>query len=254
MMNSIIQNKLLRKILIAAVWIGIWQAAYVYVGKEVLIVSPFATVRKIFELIFEADFIKTIIYSILRIMGGYLGGVIFGCVMAAVCFRIKVLHDFFSPLLSVARATPVASFIILALLWIKTGIVPMAIVFIMTFPAVWTNVYQGFENIDKKLLEMAEVFRFSVLKKVKMIIIPSVLPYFKAACVNSIGLSWKSGVAAEVIARPDFAIGTKLYDSKIYLETPELFAWTAIVIILSVIIEKVVVRLIGNGDVRDDKA
>ena len=66
-----------------------------------------------------------------------------------------------------------------------------------------------------------------------------------AGVCTAIGLAWKSGVAAEVLCLPKAAIGTQVYYSKIYLETPSLFAWTAVVIVLSMLLERIVRRLLG---------
>ena len=149
-------------------------------------------------------------------------------------------------MVSTVKATPVASFIILALLWIKTSYVPVFISFLMVMPVVWTNICQGIETADKSLLEAAEIFDMSPLKKVKYIYVPNCIPFFKSCAISGIGLAWKVGIAAEVICSPHFAIGSRLYESKIYLETPELFAWTAAVVILSIIIEKLTVKLLNT--------
>ena len=113
-------------------------------------------------------------------------------------------------------------------------------------PVVWTNICQGIETADKSLLEAAEIFDMPPLKKVKYIYVPNCIPFFKSCAISGIGLAWKAGIAAEVICSPHFAIGSRLYESKIYLETPELFAWTAAVVILSIIIEKLTVKLLNT--------
>ena len=158
---------------------------------------------------------------------------------------IPFAYDFFYPVISLVKAAPVVSFIILTLVWLKSGTVPAFISFLMVFPVVWTNVSEGIRRTDKKLLEMAKIFDFGRIKTVKNIYIPSVLPFFKTACVTGLSLAWKSGIAAEVICTPQLSIGKQLYNSKIYLETPELFAWTAVVVILSGIVEKLFVAVIN---------
>ena len=95
--------------------------------------------------------------------------------------------------------------------------------------------------MDRGLLEVAELYRFPMWRRLTRLYVPSVLPYFMAACKSSLGLAWKAGIAAEILATPDHSIGKELYFSKTYLETPTLFAWTLVVIVLSLFIEKLLV-------------
>lgn len=243
---STTSNDIFSKLIIAAVWIGIWQLAAIVINKEILIVSPFEVVKTLVHLASEFSFWQTISLSLIRIMEGWILAVVLGIAIAVIVYIIPLAYNFFYPIISIMKATPVASFIILALVWIKTGYVSVFASFVMVFPVVWGSIYEGIKNTDKELLEMSHVYNFSEVKKVKLIYIPSVMPYFISSCTTGIGLAWKSGIAAEVISTPEFSIGKQLNNSKVYLETPELFAWTVVIILLSVVIEKIFVRLINT--------
>lgn len=237
-------KKVLISLAVLLFWIGVWQAAFMFIDKEILIVSPFQVLQRLFELAQTAEFWKSIGSSFLRISSGYLLGVIFGTLLAVLTSSFEFLIRLFYPLISLVKATPVASFIILALVWIKKNGVPVFIVFLIVLPIVWANVSEAIKNTDKSLLEMAKVFRFGKLKTVKEIYVHSVLPYFAAGCTTALGLAWKSGVAAEVISLPQSSVGYHLYRSKITIETADLFAWTLVVIILSVLLEKLIAALL----------
>ena len=116
----------------------------------------------------------------------------------------------------------------------------------MVFPIVFSNVYQGIKNVDTSLLEMCKVYSISRKTTVKALYIPSVLPYFTSSLISSIGLGWKAGIAAEVLCTPLNSIGKAIFESKIYFEYVDLFAWTAMVILLSIIFEVVVTKLLKN--------
>ena len=73
-----------------------------------------------------------------------------------------------------------------------------------------------------------------------------VLPYFLSACRLSLGMCWKAGVAAEVIGVPSGSIGEKLYNAKIYLNTPDLFAWTIVIIVISFVFEKCFLGIVSR--------
>ena len=104
--------------------------------------------------------------------------------------------------------------------------------------------YNGLDRADKKLIEMAYVFRMSFARQLRAIYIPAAFPYLLTAVRLSLGMCWKAGIAAEVIGQPKNSIGSALYQAKILLSTHELFAWTLAIILLSVLIEKAALLLI----------
>ena len=116
----------------------------------------------------------------------------------------------------------------------------------MVFPPVYLNVLEGIRQTDRKLLEMAKVFRVPLWRRVTGIYLPAVLPYFRTAASLGLGLCWKAGVAAEVIGLPVGSIGEQLYNAKVYFLTPELFAWTAVIVAVSVVFEKLFLCLVDG--------
>lgn len=226
------------KILAVVFWIGIWQISSMLVGKEVLVSSPMAVIKIFGELVGNKPFWLSILSSLLRIVIGFGGAVLVGTLLAVITCTINGVYHLFYPLISVIKATPVASFIILALLWIKSTNVPIFIAFLMVLPIIWSNVSTGIKSTDPKLLEMAKVYNFGRIKTIRLIYIPQCMDYFYTACIMGIGFAWKAGIAAEVICTPKLSVGANLYNAKIYLETPQLFAWTIVVILMSIVFEK----------------
>ncbi len=164
-------------------------------------------------------------------------------VLASVTAFSKFAYSLFSPILTVIKATPIASFIILALLWIGRDTVPAFITFLIVLPIVWSSVYDSIVNVDVRYKEVGKVFGFNKWQTLRHIYLPSVFSSFMASLGTSAGIAWKAGVAAEVLCTPKYSIGTKLFEAKKYIETADLFAWTLVVIILSVIITKLLVYL-----------
>lgn len=214
------------------------------VQEEIFIVSPFQTLERIFALVKERAFWHTVGMSFLRIISGYALGVVFGVLFAFFMSVSKVLKELISPLIRLAKTVPVASFIILALLWLQKDYVPIFITFLIVLPIVTENVYEAIGQTPKIYLDVARVYKFGFFKTVKTVYFHSILPHFGAAAITALGLSWKSGVAAEVIAKPVLSIGYNLYKSKINIETADLFAWTAVVVALSVLLEKIIKRIL----------
>lgn len=226
------------------VWPFLWQLASDRLGHELLLVSPLRTVETLLELCMEREFWYSIGNSLFHCMSAFLLALAVGGLLAFLGWRMPLLHEFLMPPLSAMKATPVASFIILVLLWASSQAVSMVCAFVMVMPIVYANIYQGFCNIDQKLLEVGQAFALERGQYLKLIYVPSLKPYLLSACTVGIGFCWKSGVAAEVIGLPNHTIGMHLYNAKVYLETPELFAWTLTVVLLSVGIEKLLLRVL----------
>lgn len=237
-------KSLLWKIAAALFWVAAWAILSRCVGQELLVPSPAQVIVRLSQLLRETDFWRITAGSLLRIMCGYLAAVAAGVGLAVLTYAVPFLHALVSPLMGIIKATPVASFIILALVWLRGSHIPPFAAFLMVLPIVWGNVGEGLRNTDAKLLEMARVFRLGPWKTAWRIYAPSVLPYFMAGCTTGLGLAWKAGVAAEVLAMPRNSIGLQLYNAKVYLETTDLFAWTLVIIALSMLLEKLLVGLL----------
>lgn len=209
-----------------------------------LLPAPLEVFSRLAKLVMEGEFWRHIGSSLFRIMAGYLCALLIGFVLGAITARSKPLDALLSPAARVIRATPVASFIILLFVFLSKERIPAITSFLMVLPVVWSNVYEGINSTDTKLLEMAKVFRLSPAKTLRKIYLPSVFPFLLAAAKTGMGLAWKAGIAAEVMVSPASGIGAELYNAKIYLESADLFAWTAVIVIISMILEKLLMRLV----------
>ena len=227
-------------------WLGVWQLAAAAVGQELLLPGPAAVGRRLLELAAGAVFWQTALASLLRIFGGLLLGVALGALLAGLTAWVPLLDWVLTPAVNVVRATPVASFILLVYLWVERGRVPGLISALMVLPVVWGNVTRGIAETDPQLLELARAYGFGRGRTLRRIYIPSVLPYFASGCRTALGLAWKAGVAAEVLCQPQNAIGTQIYNTKYYLETPSLFAWTLVILLLSLTLEKLLSALLNR--------
>ncbi len=230
---------------VALFWLALWFIAAMITGQELLLPSPVVVAKRLWELAGTAEFYKITALSLLRVFGAIVVAIPLAVIMAVLCSIIKPLDKLLSPAITVIKSTPVASFIILALVWIGRDILPSFISLLMVFPVVFTNVREGINHTSKEQLTMAKVFAVPTNLKIKRIYFPSTLPYFLSATQTSIGLAWKAGIAAEVLAFSPDSIGKLLAESKNYLETVDLFAWTAVIIVLSLIIEIAIVKLLG---------
>ena len=243
------QTKKNRAGLLAAVvfWLAVWQAAAMLIGQEVFLVSPLQAAAVLVQLLPQADFWQRVLFSTGRILLGFVLGALVSVLLAVAAERSTWVETLLAPVMQLVKATPVASFIILALVWVSGSSLSVLISFLMVLPVLYGAVRTGIESADGQLLEMARVFRLSPGRRLRAIWLPAVLPAFRQGCSVALGVCWKSGVAAEVIGLPDGSIGDALYRAKITLSTGELFAWTFVIILLSAGFEKLFLALLDRA-------
>ena len=244
------KRKILQTALIALIYLAIWEAVSLLVGKELLLPSPLSTLSRLAVLLTQGETWFYAGLTLLRIMTGYAFGVLLGVLLAVLTARSAFAEALLSPLRAIVKASPVTSFILLALLWLSSDMVPLVISVLMVVPMVWTATAEAILQTDPRLVEMGRLFGLTRWQIVKKVFVPSVLPQFLAACTTSLGFAWKSGVAAEIIALPKQSIGYMLYQSKLRIETPDLFAWTLLIVALSMLLEWLLVR--GMRRIRHD--
>lgn len=230
-------------------WLLVWQLAAMalaaaYPHGRLLLASPLSALRRLGELAVTTAFWRAVGWSACRILGGFLLSCGTAAALAALAARYPRAEELLAPPVAAVKATPVASFIILALVWLDSGQLPLFIAFLMVFPTVYLNLLEGVRQTDRKLLEMARVFRVSPARRLTGIYLPQVLPYFRSAASLGLGLCWKAGIAAEVIGLPAGSMGERLYTAKIYYQTPDLFAWTAAIVAVSAAFERLFLKLV----------
>lgn len=247
-------KKLIRLTAPAAFWLGLWVLAAKLIDQPLFLPGPRLVFSTLMELASGRTFWVHVAVTFLRIVSGAALGILAGAALGVLTHFSRTLDVLLSPAVRVVRAAPVVSFIILVILWAGSDRVPAIICAMMVCPVVWEDLRAGLSSPGRDLLEMARSYGIGPLRRARYIYLPASLPYLKSGILSSLGLAWKSGVAAEVLCTPRRAVGTQVYYSKLYLETPALFAWTLVVVALSLLLEWAVRRALGEktgGDGRE---
>lgn len=241
--------KTVRKYVISPVfWLGAWQLAAWGVGRELLLPGPGAVVRSLISLAGTADFYLSAGATLWRVFLGLAWGTAAGTALAFLTHFFPWADAIASPAVRVVRATPVVSFILLVYLWVARSAIPWVIAGLMVLPVVWGALGAGLDSLDKQLLEFARAYRFTRFKTLRLVCLPALRPQFSAGLLTAFGLAWKSGVAAEVLCPPAYAIGSRIQQAKLGLETADLFAWTLAIVALSLALEKLLRQGLKRGD------
>ena len=241
-----VQNQKAAKFLAAFLALCLWQLAAVLVDNRLLLVGPLQVAGRLWQLLGMQTTWQALGYSFGRISLGFFLAFALALVLAAVSARFPLAEILLRPYVLAIQTVPVASFIVIALLWLSGRHLSIFISSLMVLPVLYANALQGFRAADRQLLEMAQVFRMPRFRRTRCIFLPALAPYLQSACHVALGLCWKAGVAAEVIAVTEKSVGGMLYDAKVYLEIPDLFSWTVLIVAVSLGFEKLFLALLDS--------
>lgn len=219
-------------------WIGVWWIAALYINKSWVLPTPWTAFSSLLTGIRQQFLFRAVLSSLCEVFKGYISAIVFGVLLAALTARSEIMHILFSPILTVIKATPIASFILILWVMVARNSVPAISVMLIVLPIVWANTEAGFAATDKGLSEMADCYGFSFFKKLWYIYLPSLYPYFKTAALTAMGMAWKAGIAAEVLCTPQGTVGTLIQHAKRDMQSADLFAWTFAVVAVCFAIEK----------------
>lgn len=240
------KNKRVRTGVIVLFWLLIWQAVTILIHNSILLAGPIDVGVELWKQLQTFDFYKTILLSLLRITSGFFLGLFVGIVLGMIAYFRPIVEELLSPIYSLLKSIPIASFVVLLLIWIGSKNLAVFVAFLVVFPNVYSHTIAGLRSTDKKLLEVAEVFQMNIWRKLLYLYVPAMLVFLISCIEVSIGMSFKSGVAAEVIGIPEFSFGEKLYMAKIHLNTAGAFAWTIVVILASFLMEKLILHCLND--------
>jgi len=231
----------------AASWLaalGLWTLLALLIQNELLLPTPWAVLARLAELLCSGGFWLALFRSFLNIAAGFLASLLCALLLGSVAGRFLWAESLLQPYMTLCKTVPVASFILLAFLWVSGERLSILIAFLMALPVLYGNVLQGVRSADKALFEMAAVYRIGWGRRIRCLWLPQLTPWLHSGCGAALGLAWKAGVAAEVIAVARHSMGEGLYEAKLALDIPALFGWTAAIVAVSVLWEKLFMMLL----------
>ena len=229
---------------VAAFWLAVWAFAAALVAQPLILPGPGAVVVALLRLVCDANTWAILVGSGLRILGGLALAAVCGGVLAGVSVRSRTFARLVAPALSFVKATPVACVVVLLLIWLGSARVSIAAVFLMALPGVYFSLVEGLAQVDKPLEQM---FRLHGVRGWRLFFAHTwreVLPFVLSCARAVIGMSWKAGVAAELIDMATDTVGERIYQAKLLIETADLLAWTVLVVAASWACERVLVWLL----------
>ena len=215
----------------------LWWLGASIVDNSFLFPNVDETLLALVNLVTKPSFYLVVLLTTIRVLLGFLIGCVFGFVLAIICNKFSIVEALVAPIISIIKATPVASFIVLLWVMLSGDALSIFIGFLMVMPIIWQNTMDAYSSIDKNLLEVTEIFEFSSKKRFKILIFPTLKKLLYPAIITSAGLAWKAEIAAEIIAYTKKSIGQGINDAKYNMDTPTVFAWTLLIILFSILLE-----------------
>lgn len=215
------------------VYLLVWKLASLFIGRAIILPPPEEVFLRTLSLLAGGQAWGRILATALRALGGFGISLLLGILTGLAAGRIRLFREFSDPFLISIRSVPVLSLILLAIIWFPTELVPVFICFLVVYPVVAGAVAAGVRGVDPELLELARVYRKPPDVVLRQIILPSMAPYLLSGISTGLGLTWKSVVAAEILCMPRRGIGASMQDAQLQLDTPGLFAWTVVIVILA---------------------
>ena len=238
------KNKLIKVALPLLIWISVWQILSLIVSNEYLLPGIPSTITALGALLSEFTFYKAVLFSALRVLAGLILGIVLGIGIGVACKRFYYMDIIFAPVISIIKSTPVASFIVLLWVLMSGDALSVFIGFLMVLPLIWQSTVDSINSIDKDTMEVAKVFEFSMIRKIKLIYLPNLKRFLVPAVISATGLAWKAEIAAEIIAYTKKSIGQGINDAKYNMDTPTVFAWTIVIVTFSILLESVAKRML----------
>ena len=232
-------KEVLKKVGAALLALTFWEIAALLIHQRILLVTPVAVARRLCTIWRVEGFARAIWFSFYHIAGGFLLGLILGCLLAYLAAKHPVVETLLWPWMATIKSVPVASFVVICLIWLSARNLSVFISFLIVIPIIYQNVLEGLRAENREMQEGATVFQLPWRKRFRYIELPKLRPFLLSACRVTTGMAWKAGIAAEIIGVPNGSIGKMLYTAKIYLDTDDLLAWTVIIVVISVVAEKV---------------
>lgn len=233
---------------IVLAWLAVWEIADRMINNRVILSGPLHIILAFIEQLQKTDFWIICAASFLRITAGFLLSFAAGLLLAVLCYRSALLRDIISPIIVTLKIVPMISFVIMLLIWVGNQALTIYLSFLIVLPLIYTSTLAGLNAVDYHLIEISKEYQMSYWNRFLYVYRPALMPFLISSCRVALGMSWKSGIMAEVIGTPNPSIGREMYAAKTYLQTANLFAWTIVVVILSYIFEKIFLVILKKLD------
>ncbi|MDY5730817.1 MAG: ABC transporter permease subunit [Eubacteriales bacterium] len=236
-----------RKIISIAISLLLWQGLAMLWHNRILLVGPIEVVQQLLYLLGQTFYWQSLTNTNIRILLALFLAMLFGIVLAMLANSSKILETLLWPYVSAIKASPLASVVVLSIVWVGTVNLSVLSIFLIVFPIVYGNILEALRSVDPAVQQMLQLYKVPFWRRVRVLYVPHTMPFLLSTCKIAVGMAFKAGVAAELIGLPKHTVGSYLYEAKIYLSTADLFAWTFSIVLISMLAEKVLLYVLHRS-------
>lgn len=220
-----------------------WQLLSWQMAQPQLIPSFPDLIRALFRLVYSPGFLVSIGTTCLRACVGLLLSLAAASITAFLLNRSEAIRFLFMPWLSLLRSVPVISFILLALIFLNPEMIPLLIAFLTMYPLLTENLLKGLMNRRDSWKILARQFHLNAWNRLFQINYPQLKPYLFSGLASAVGFGWRAIIMGEVLSQCVDGIGKRMKEAQVFIDVPELIAWTLVAIVLSWLTDKLISRL-----------
>lgn len=220
-----------------------WQLLSWQMAQPQLIPSFPDLIRALFRLVYLPGFLVSIGTTCLRAYVGLLLSLAAASITAFLLNRSEGIRFLFMPWLSLLRSVPVISFILLALIFLNPEMIPLLIAFLTMYPLLTENLLKGLMNRRDSWKILARQFHLNAWNRLFQINYPQLKPYLFSGLASAVGFGWRAIIMGEVLSQCVDGIGKRMKEAQVFIDVPELIAWTLVAIVLSWLTDKLISRL-----------
>lgn len=220
-----------------------WQLLSWQMAQPQLIPSFPDLIRALFRLVYSPGFLVSIGTTCLRACAGLLLSLAAASITAFLLNRSEAIRFLFMPWLSLLRSVPVISFILLALIFLNPEMIPLLIAFLTMYPLLTENLLKGLMNRRDSWKMLARQFHLNAWNRLFQINYPQLRPYLFSGLASAVGFGWRAIIMGEVLSQCVDGIGKRMKEAQVFIDVPELIAWTLVAIVLSWLTDKLISRL-----------
>lgn len=220
-----------------------WQLLSWQMAQPQLIPSFPDLIRALLRLVYTPGFLVSIGTTCLRACVGLLLSLAAASITAFLLNRSEGIRLLFMPWLSLLRSVPVISFILLALIFLNPEMIPLLIAFLTMYPLLTENLLKGLMNRRDSWKILARQFHLNAWNRLFQINYPQLKPYLFSGLASAVGFGWRAIIMGEVLSQCVDGIGKRMKEAQVFIDVPELIAWTLVAIVLSWLTDKLISRL-----------
>lgn len=220
-----------------------WQLLSWQMAQPQLIPSFPDLIRALLRLVYSPGFLVSIGTTCLRACVGLLLSLVAASITAFLLNRSEGIRLLFMPWLSLLRSVPVISFILLALIFLNPEMIPLLIAFLTMYPLLTENLLKGLMNRRDSWKMLARQFHLNAWNRLFQINYPQLKPYLFSGLASAVGFGWRAIIMGEVLSQCVDGIGKRMKEAQVFIDVPELIAWTLVAIVLSWLTDKLISRL-----------